>query len=527
MKLGFLSVMPALVLVACKKEPTNEKGQVDVGQPSTAQSRSQDIHWPDRVEDVDCSRLLGSDAQGVEPRHACADADQKLPMETVDELHHRYMWKLFMRLAEEEQLWKDEKDRTETDRYALIPGQLWEKTGSGVQIIAGLNPQATGGGELHAGGGQAYRVIGGSNLKANRGDATVFVARPKDDCIDPDPKTLAVFRAPSWSVSLDASSHRSPPLTNPLWDQNGNRVEFEVVLVYSDPKVKTAQRQMTDMCTNLTRLTRWGSLAKQGKQGPVHLKLAWRDIVSEEECKYGFIIEGGGACTPGAKGLVAIHIVTKLQTQGDFWLWGTFSHVSNVEEQNGLPPLFRDPACSDCEDNKCPKLIDGKRRTQIARIKDIPGEVRATKRAGIDAGEISGVYQNYDLLGVQRLPGIAKSETIPDPRPATLANEIIEWDRQNSSCIGCHSWARVASFDIKGENFEEQHDQICDDMCDGNKCDACGHEQVCRQATCGGACAEVVRRIRFSRSNRKPHLLSDLAWIYDHCWFNQDSEECK
>jgi hypothetical protein len=506
MKLGFVSVMPALVLVACQKEPTNEKEQVDVRQRSTAQSRSQDIHWPDRVEDVDCSRLLGSDAQGVELRHACADADQKLPMETVDELHHRYMWKLFMRLAEEEQLWKDEKDRTGTYKYAVIPGQLWETTGSGAQALAWKSLHATG------------------------RDARCFADRAKDACIDPDPDELKVFQTPSWRVSLGQESHKAPPPTNPLWDQNGNRVDTEVVLLYRDSdqeEVKTTQQQMTHMCTPLTRLTKWGSLAGQRKQGPVHLKLAWRDIVSEEECQYGFIIKGGGDCTRGAKGLVAIHIVTKLQTQGDFWLWGTFSHVSNVEEQNGLPPLFRDPACSDCKDNKCPKLVGGKRRTQIARIEAIPDQVRATKRAGIAAGKITGVYQRYDLLGVQRLPGIAKSSTIPDPRPVSLANEIIEWDRQDSSCIGCHSWARVASFDVQATDFEEQHKKTCETMCAGNTCSPCrGDEaQVCGQAACGGDCATVVRRIRFSRGSGKPHLLSDLAWIYDHYWCNKDPEE--
>jgi hypothetical protein len=251
----------------------------------------------------------------------------------------------------------------------------------------------------------------------------------------------------------------------------------------------------------------------------VRFKFAWREVVSDAECSdYHFVTRSGRPCAKGEQGLVAAHVVAKTNSQGDYWLWGTFSHARNVDGKGAIAPLFRDTTCTSCQDNVCPEAVRGVRKTQVARLTPIAPEVARTKARGLAGGHIPTRLADYDLIGSQRLPGIASphDEPLPLPRPGTLSNEIIEWDRQQSSCIGCHSRARVVSaahvadFCKGGAHFDAQPCKT-----------SAGLPGVCEgegQSDCG-ACRQVQRAARFyDVENARPYPFADMAWTYDSLW---------
>jgi hypothetical protein len=246
--------------------------------------------------------------------------------------------------------------------------------------------------------------------------------------------------------------------------------------------------------------------------GPTNLKFAWRTIASADDCKYGFITKTGSACREGELGLVAINLALKVNTQTDYWLWATFSHENNVEgnAQRGLKPLFYDPSCADCPVNVCP--VGAVKKTQIKRESPISPEVRATKQRLVKQGIVAGDFARYDLIGVQRLPGMIVGSALPRPRPDSLANEILEWDRQDGGCIGCHSRARVAApgnYDCKQNDYKSTY---C--------CSAEGAPTKHGVRGSDGACQPVPRKASYAASFPAPSFpLSDMSWSYDHYWF--------
>lgn len=334
------------------------------------------------------------------------------------------------------------------------------------------------------------------------------------ECVDPDESVIAAFMEPAWLEAGDQKDEH-PPAMNPIWDQNGNCVKFES---YLSPEalahiqlfdLNTPIGQHANMCrVSATRSVRWGTPVDTGA---VQIKFAWREIVGGDCKEHEFIMKEGGPCKVGGLGLVAMHIVSKMDTAGESWVWATFSHVNNVD---GDKPFFRDPDCKDCVDNRCP--TGEPRKTQIARIHQIPNEVTATKATGIRLGWIDGVYKQYDLVGVERLQQYYESSPrYPAPSPGVLANEIIEWDRQESSCIGCHSRARIATFD--------DHEDTCERLCQGLKCPHFDRRRdgdyVCNAT--GNDCARVHRRVRCSTGtscygvSSRTQYLADFSWRYD------------
>jgi hypothetical protein len=244
----------------------------------------------------------------------------------------------------------------------------------------------------------------------------------------------------------------APHPSNPIWDQNGNPVRFDV-RVNPNASSHIADKDQWSLTTRIGQVVRstckgsssnlaWRFHDDSGNSssGPVHLKFAWRKIASDAECQqYGFITASGADCGVGEEGLVALHIATKVKSAGDMWLWATFSHENNTLDKAGAPPpLFRDRDCTTCVDNQCPDCTNGPCRTQIRRMLEptraFPGPLpHATS------------FSRYELIGVQRVPnayGIDGCD-LRKPLPEKLSNEILEWDRQDSSCLGCHAHARV------------------------------------------------------------------------------------
>jgi hypothetical protein len=137
------------------------------------------------------------------------------------------------------------------------------------------------------------------------------------------------------------------------------------------------------------------------------------------------------------------------------------------------------------------------------------------------------VFERYELLGVQRLPRIATSHTMTKPSPEVLANEIIEWDRQTMSCIGCHSRARVATFvgmaSSRLRDADLYQESRCEQICgDESKCNFCQQvgDQVCSEAQCQGHCRAVERGIILMGPPVKRYSLASMAWIYDRIWMH-------
>lgn len=252
---------------------------------------------------------------------------------------------------------------------------------------------------------------------------------------------------------IDEPVHTAAPHpSNPIWDQNGNPVRFDV-RINPNASSHIADKDQWSLTTRIGQVVRssckgsssnlaWRFHDDRGNSypGPVHLKFAWRKIVADAECQqYGFITASGADCGVGEEGLVALHIATKVKSGGDMWLWATFSHENNTLEQAGAPPpLFRDPACTTCVDNQCPDCTNGPCRTQIRRMLE-------PARALTEPLPHAASFSRYELIGVQRIPnayGIHDCD-LAKPLPEKVSNEILEWDRQDSSCLGCHAHARV------------------------------------------------------------------------------------
>jgi hypothetical protein len=446
------------------------------GHPSHAKVREEVTvsAWPVGEWDVDCASML--------PNHTLSSDDDCAALDRMpggaalaDELYRRLMWSMFVELNADSARWR----------------------GQDAFIFGGDGPPAA------------------SNA----------------ECVMPSASELEVFQEPPWQgedwldAGLPSAPTAHPPDSPPLWDQRGNPVQFEVAALHqagfgpsdAGAGLETVQGQLADMCLGdlYVRSTNWGS------PPTLHLKLAWRRIHDDQEClDYGFITRSGNACAAGELGLVAMHIAAKTFSQGDFWLWGTFSHVNNVEGVEGdggqaSPPLFRDPSCAadDCPDNTCPRVGGTKRRTQVARVRPIPDVVARTKQDGVRLGRISAEFARYDLLGIQRvLQARDPNAALLPPVPESLANEIIEWDRQDSSCIGCHARARVAS--VPGADLDAAKDCRRCDAGDGGVGLCFDNEvsSVCRD------CRAVERMSRYHWTNDRAYPVADMTWIYDHFW---------
>jgi hypothetical protein len=442
------------------------------------------LPWSAALEDVDC-RVLLADAGISNDNYwqACAavDTDPNTRAQ-ADELFRRLSWNLFV--------------------YFMTPPYDWrERTNNYKEWLEATD-------------------LTTARLVRSRTDQT---------CAAVDSQALEFFARPHWEREADGGARDSPPalIPQPLWDQNGHLVEIEAPLLnrpeLHEERLDSVQGQVQDLCGTDTRSTAWGTLFQSSNNQvavpsyALHLKLAWRDITDDAECeRYGFVTRSGAACGKGQQGLVAAHIVAKTSSQGDYWLWSTFSHRDNVEARPGVTPLFNDPSCSDCVPNTCPPLRAGLRKTQVERLHPIPDEVAETKRIGLAEHHIPEAFERYDLLGIQRLPAIVSNDPVlPTPHPSALTNELIEWDRQDSNCISCHSHARVAAV--------PDQQAFCSRACQGD-CRFCLTETqqpgVCEQAqeSCG-TCIPVQRASRyFVQPMTTPYPMSDMAWIYDHYW---------
>ena len=350
-------------------------------------------------------------------------------------------------------------------------------------------------------------------------------------CQDYDQKQFGGLVSPTWIKNGDSAhgvgEFPIPPVSNPIWDQNGNPVVFESrynnKIQYIAPELVrfdgTVSSQLNALCTSESYLRLpWGVYGVDSPP-PISLKLGWKKIDPATDDASKFILN------PNDKtyGLVALHMVFKVNTAADTWLWATFGHVNNL---TGDKPFFNDPTCGpdDCPANVCPTEKNGVLKTQVVRRAPIAPLVAEFNSLFQSVLGPNSVFSNYQLVGAQQ-PLQRFDENLPAlPEPYVLSNEIIEWDRQASSCMGCHTYSRVWVLGDKPNQLDE--------LCKYYQEPACGYElQSCEGAFCayaeknvttseGSSCdANAPARIpvNFNWKKASGNVLSpmaDMLWLY-------------
>lgn len=306
-----------------------------------------------------------------------------------------------------------------------------------------------------------------------------------EQCVDLNPNNPWLGNPPPPEGTPDG-----PPLHNPIWDQNGNPVKFEVRFIKgfsgNAEALETITNQVVESTNSALHSSNWGDLSEK-RSAAMRLKLAWKELNKDERKHGNFILDESGS-----RGLVALHIAMVTMSTRGWWVWATFGHVDNAPDaDNGDKSrswLFFDTRCRDgnCpSENECPTNCDpmGKTcKTQIRRSAPIPEKIRKLNRNRHEDAPVRGTpLKNYQLIGVQRIKDALKVAFKDFDRkhlsPDILANEIIEWDRQKaSSCIGCH-------VGMESWGLPEEHRPIFHKLCDG-PC-KCEKDTGGRTAKCG------------------------------------------
>lgn len=199
--------------------------------------------------------------------------------------------------------------------------------------------------------------------------------------------------------------------------------------------------------------------------GSLEIKASWRIMqAGDDQSRYHtikanvmvFDNQGNptGQYKPAVVGLVGLHIVYKPAGFSQ-WTWATFEQVDNVTGGSaGVKPSYFNPDCSGayCTPNVSP-LKSGQPFTsanQITRITPIRQETVNvnTKWQSLTAGT---PFQYYELISPQ-WPADPDNPGNPQgtPTPGTVANVTMEsYIQPISSCMDCHSTARVPNNNIK------------------------------------------------------------------------------
>lgn len=199
--------------------------------------------------------------------------------------------------------------------------------------------------------------------------------------------------------------------------------------------------------------------------GSLEVKGAWRIVNDAESRRYHtreaevMIFDSSGNPTGQYRratvGLVGLHIVYKAPGFPQ-WTWATFEHIDNAPDAasaTGTWTYFT-PTCSGpfCAVNVSPLVSHApfgtpNRITRITPIRDDIQSVNATWQARLKGTP----FQYYRLIAPQ-WPSDPNDPGNPQgtPTPGTVANVALEsYVQPTSSCMDCHSTARVPSNRIK------------------------------------------------------------------------------
>jgi hypothetical protein len=285
-----------------------------------------------------------------------------------------------------------------------------------------------------------------------------------------------------------------------IWDQNGQAVHYESLInrVEYDFIVANKLYEAGGLAAYVAKIAKFTFPAGRfsgNRLGAIELKLAWRvldpakDDFSRYLTQHAYVATGPDkpVWTPVVVGLVGFHIAQKTETSPQ-WIWSTFEHVDNLAvdrlkivktangTRRGLRASFNDPACEWCPVNvPSPPGPDGKRRTQITRLVQIPPETAALNaRMRVLLAKAGSKLQYYEMIGTQwptdpasapetgaAFPGAVANLSGGKPLPVYLANSVMETFSQvgnrsaneqprsvststhpvfgKGSCMGCHA----------------------------------------------------------------------------------------
>ena len=228
----------------------------------------------------------------------------------------------------------------------------------------------------------------------------------------------------------------SPPneaFSVPLIDQNNNYVYFDILFNQNQYNfMRGSDKDPQSWLYLVKNLAAKEPLSMPARtkavQGSIMLKTAWRQMTAKDpgctvsplgrNCRY-YVAQaqvydpGSKTCSTTPMGLVAMHVVQKLQ---DFpqWIWSTFEQVDNVQPGPGAPagtPIsFNNgtstPATIGGWANRpaaaVPPLLPANQRSpvQVTRFNPIPSST-AQMNATFQKALTGTVWQNYQLIFTQ------------------------------------------------------------------------------------------------------------------------------
>ncbi|CAN96000.1 hypothetical protein sce5837 [Sorangium cellulosum So ce56] len=268
-----------------------------------------------------------------------------------------------------------------------------------------------------------------------------------------------------------------------LWDQNGNKVYYEVLyserlfkylndnalysidgqIAYSAEYCATPEED----CTNPD--APWGNPQNADQTPSIALKLAWKLLdESESHLEGRFIlrkayVRAGAAPSLRTFGLVGANVMIKTLSAKKQWVWAAFEHIDNVdvnplETHNGKPlkPSFNDPDCPLCPVNEPPDErvwppSEGPwvSRTQVHRQQPIREDTAAlNSEVQAQLKKNRSALQFYELVGTQwptdgggepspsdRLPDAVANESGGRPYRPYLVNTVLETYMQKGNTV--------------------------------------------------------------------------------------------
>jgi hypothetical protein len=322
-------------------------------------------------------------------------------------------------------------------------------------------------------------VVGGqevTNYYPNglRASPTVWETfKDVNDIFLPSIKPPTPFSAKTQHVLFDDTESFT---SSPLNDQNGrhvyyevrmNEVEFNYIVAH---KLYNSNNQKPPFVINFPP----GNNATS-EVGSVHVKAAWKILNTtgpgQLDNPSRFYTAQALIYTPGRPsaflatvGLVGMHIAHKTTSRPE-WIWSTFEQVDNAADMPAqgqpIPPPPDPPkqysfTNADCQIAQCPPnqqiTQTSNQPVQVLRVTPIQDTkmLNAQFQLALHAWNPKNVWQYYQLVSTQWPTTPGNIQAFGDPRPAFLANTVIETFFQGPSpahptgadpphsCMDCH-----------------------------------------------------------------------------------------
>jgi len=265
-----------------------------------------------------------------------------------------------------------------------------------------------------------------------------------------------------------------------LYDLNGRPVYYEVAMDRDEyeyivqNKFYNANEQIAYAQT--TDIVLPSGKTKYGDNGALEVKAAWK-ILSVAEIKSGrfhtiqAVIPGTAALAPVTVGLVGFHMYLPSIGQG---VWATFAQVDNapllseVNKSKGPFNFYKPPCWPPTCQIVVPYNVENANPGQVVQIQpDDPSaaQLNAYMQALIKQYDPKTPWQYYKIVNIQWSTTLNEIGKIPPPSNAplpygkppnnTVVNAVLETFVQttNTSCLGCHQGATVASSGDNSPNY--------------------------------------------------------------------------